>query len=161
MSTAGFEEAYNDAKIVRVKSDPNLDIYFASLSGLTIMKLISWNERYPERKKDAVDLEFIMKNYIYAGNEDRVFKEDSDLLKGKILDYELVSARLLGRDVAAISKPDTKLIIQGIVELETTKGDYKLVTDMIASKFHFSDNDDSFEESLSLLMEFKAGFSGL
>jgi predicted nucleotidyltransferase len=60
MSMAGFEEAYTHSITARLSSDPDLDVKLASLPGLTIMKLISWKERYPDRKRDAEDLLLIM-----------------------------------------------------------------------------------------------------
>jgi predicted nucleotidyltransferase len=50
MSMVGFEEAYEYSITFRLSSDPELDIKLASLPGLAIMKLISWNEKYPNRK---------------------------------------------------------------------------------------------------------------
>jgi len=68
MSVAGFEEAYKHSITVRVSSAPDLDINLATLPGLAIMKLISWKEKYPDRKRDAEDLLLIMNKYEKAGN---------------------------------------------------------------------------------------------
>ncbi len=73
MTTLGFEEAYQHAITVRVSKAPELDIKIPTIPGLAIMKLISWNENYPERKKDAEDLLFIMENYEYAGIDNRLY----------------------------------------------------------------------------------------
>jgi predicted nucleotidyltransferase len=40
MSTAGFEEAFQAAQLVRVRAHPTLDIRVASLAGLAILKII-------------------------------------------------------------------------------------------------------------------------
>lgn len=73
MSILGFEEAYEYSITVRLSSKPELDIKFPTLSGLALMKIISWKEMYPDRKTDAEDLLFIMKNYEVAGNEERLY----------------------------------------------------------------------------------------
>lgn len=63
MSLLGFKEAYENSITVRLSSEPELDMKLPTLSGLALMKIVSWNERYPEGKKDAEDLLFIMNNY--------------------------------------------------------------------------------------------------
>ena len=81
MSVAGFQECYQHAVSVRVRAKPDLLVKVVSLAGLAILKLVSWNDNIERRGKDAVDLFFIMKNYIAAGNMDRFF-EENDILKG-------------------------------------------------------------------------------
>ncbi len=80
MSTLGFKESFDNSILVRLRTAPDLEIRFASLAGLAAMKLISWKDKYPERIKDAKDLKFIMRNYIDAGNSERIYDgEDSDI----------------------------------------------------------------------------------
>jgi predicted nucleotidyltransferase len=132
MSMVGFEEAYEHSITVRLSSDPELDIKLASLPGLTIMKLISWNEKYPNRKRDAEDLLFIMNKYEEAGNTERLYEEDLSLLQEENFDTKLAGTRLLGRDMAKISDPRTIQILNGILDAETEEmGQYKLVSDMM------------------------------
>jgi len=132
MSMVGFEEAYEYSITSRLSSDPELDIKFASLPGLAIMKLISWNEKYPNRKRDAEDLLFIMNKYEEAGNSERLYEEDLPLLQGEKFDTTLAGARLLGRDMAIISAPRTVQIVKGILDAETEElSQYKLAIDMI------------------------------
>jgi len=132
MSMVGFEEAYEYSITSRLSSDPELDIKFASLPGLAIMKLISWNEKYPNRKRDAEDLLFIMNKYEEAGNSERLYEEDLPLLQEEEFDTTLAGARLLGRDMAIISAPRTVQIVKGILDAETEElSQYKLAIDMI------------------------------
>jgi len=132
MSMVGFEEAYEYSITSRLSSDPELDIKFASLPGLAIMKLISWNEKYPNRKRDAEDLLFIMNKYEEAGNSERLYEEDLPLLQEEKFDTTLAGARLLGRDMAIISAPRTVQIVKGILDAETEElSQYKLAIDMI------------------------------
>jgi predicted nucleotidyltransferase len=156
MSTIGFKDAYNNSLTVELKANPAFHMKFASLSGLVTMKIISWDEKYPERTKDAIDLEYIMRKYIDAGNEERFFGEALDLNDEEDIDYEYKSSRLLGRDVASISEPKTKKAILAILEKQTGIQDrYKLVEDMMRSN---SGLEDNFEEKLYLLEAFKKGF---
>jgi predicted nucleotidyltransferase len=157
MSTLGFKESFDNSILVRLRTAPDFEIRFASLAGLAAMKLISWKDKYPERNKDAKDLVFIMRNYIDAGNSERIYDgKDSDILEGDASDYELMSARLLGRDVAAIITPESKTYIVKILNEETGEQDhYKLAVDMRQGPSYIS-ND--FEAKLNLLEAFKKGF---
>lgn len=157
MSTLGFKESFDNSILVRLRTAPDLEIRFASLAGLAAMKLISWKDKYPERNKDAKDLKFIMRNYIDAGNSERIYDgEDSDISEGDAADYELMSARLLGRDVATIITPESKEYILKILNEETGEQDhYKLAVDMRQGPSYISDD---FDASLNLLEAFKKGF---
>lgn len=158
MSSLGFEESYAHAVWVRFRSDPPLEIRVASLCGLAAMKLIAWEEQYPERKKDARDLDLILRKYIEAGNEDRIFSGDaSDLLEHPDFDYELASAQLLGRDLALILKAKTKKKILEILNRETGhQSNFKLTQDMVRSTFGIQ---ESLEEHFNLITSFKKGLA--
>ncbi|MFH1122244.1 MAG: nucleotidyl transferase AbiEii/AbiGii toxin family protein [Pseudomonadota bacterium] len=159
MNTLGFEESYQHSLTVRVRRSPDLLIRFAGPAGLAVMKLIPWDERRPERNKDAKDLGFLMRKHIDAGNEDRLFEEESDLIeiladRGDF-DYLKASARLLGRDIAAMAKSETRERLLSVLERETGEKDrYRLVEDMM--NIHTASGSD-FEENLVLLEELKAG----
>ena len=155
MSMVGFEEAYEHSVTVRLGSDPELDIKLASLPGLAIMKLISWKEKYPNRKRDADDLLLIMNKYEEAGNSERLYEEDLPLLQEEGFDIKLAGTRLLGRDMARISNPATFRIIKGILDAETEEmGQYKLITDMIRET---GISDTRFDEILLQLEKLKIG----
>ncbi|MBW2040005.1 MAG: nucleotidyl transferase AbiEii/AbiGii toxin family protein [Deltaproteobacteria bacterium] len=155
MTTLGFEESYRHSLMVRLRSNPVLEIQFATLAGLALMKIISWHDKYPERASDAQDLALIMRTYIDAGNDERLFSEEADLVENEDFDYVCASARLLGRDIAAILSPHTKKAVPGILDRETGEQTrYRLVEDMIRSSAAFSDD---FEEILQLLEELKLG----
>jgi predicted nucleotidyltransferase len=140
MSIIGFEEAYSHSLTVRLRSNPILDVQFASLPGLALMKIVSWYDSYPERKRDARDLILLMRNYLDAGNEERLYDEETDLLKGDF-DYLRVSARLLGRDIAAILNPGTIKTILEILDRETGDQDrYRLIKDMRETPESLSNN---------------------
>ena len=157
MSTLGFRESYDTAVIVRLRSDPILEVKSASLAGLSAMKLIAWKDRYPERKKDAGDFEFMIRNYIDAGNFERIYGGDeSDILEADDPDYELMGARLLGRDVAGILSLDSRKYIINILNAETGVQDrYRFIEDM---RVGYAFVEDDFKARLALLESFKAGF---
>ncbi|MGB3863333.1 MAG: hypothetical protein WA915_14730 [Candidatus Aminicenantaceae bacterium] len=134
MHIIGFEEAFANSQILRLRDDPILEINIVTLAGLAVMKIISWKDGYPNRRKDASDLALIMGNYTDAGNAERIFNEHSDLLDSEDFDYVKVGVRLLGRDIATILSADLKDRVLNILDNETGKqeGD-KLIEDMLMS----------------------------
>lgn len=153
MGTLGFEEAYQHAITVRLSRDPELDVKLPTIPGLAIMKLISWNENYPERKRDAEDLLFIMRNYEHTGIENRLYEEEIPLLKEEAFDNRLAGVRLLGRDMAKISGPVTLNKIKEILSNETVdQTGYRLINNMLSMP-------DNFDEVLFMLEKLKQGIS--
>ena len=155
MNIMGFKEAYHYGMNVRLSTAPLLDVKVPTIPGMALMKVISWNDRYPERSKDAEDLLFFMEHYSDAGNEDRMFDSEVELLQMEGFDLVLAGIRLLGRDMAAIADESTGTAILKILEAET--GDqqrYRLVQDMAGSArtHHRSD------EILTKIMRLKQGF---
>jgi predicted nucleotidyltransferase len=119
------------------------------------MKLISWNEKYPNRKRDAEDLLFIMNKYEEAGNTGRLYEEDLPLLQEENFDTKLAGTRLLGRDMAKISNLRTVQIVKGILDAETEEvSQYKLATDMIREA---GMAETKFDEILLQLEKLKQG----
>lgn len=155
MSTLGFEESYAHSLVIRLRRNPDLDIKFATQAGLALMKIISWNDRYPERNRDAKDLVLLMRTYLDGGNSERLFEEEVDILEIVDFDYVRAGARLLGRDMAAIANLETRETILRILEAETGEKDrYRLVEDMTDISIESGSN---FEENIELLEMLKAG----
>lgn len=119
MSTAGFEEAFRFSHLVRLSSLPDVIVSVCSLSGLVILKLISWRERYHERRRDAEDIFEIMDKYEFAGNFDRLYSEENEILEDEGFETKKAGIRLLGRDMARIAGPDTRQLILSILDEET------------------------------------------
>jgi predicted nucleotidyltransferase len=155
MSLVGFKEAYEYSLTVRLSSNPELDIQLPTLPGLALMKLISWKDGYPERQRDAEDLLVIMQKYEKAGNFDRLYEKERSLLEEESFDTRYASIRLLGRDMAIMAEPFTLDTIRTILEAETGQlSQYRLVTDMIKSRFDF---DPEFDEILPLIEKLRQG----
>jgi predicted nucleotidyltransferase len=135
MSMVGFEDAYQAALAVRVRTSPPLDIRVASTPGLTILKLVSWADRPQARTRDAVDLAYILENYLDAGNLDRLYEDHMDLVDIEGFDYVRAGARLLGRDIASIGKPETLGRIRETLAMETAdEGQYRLIQAMMPNQ---------------------------
>lgn len=103
MNVAGFKEALLSSTAVEV--GPGAVIRVASLTGLALLKLVAWSDRGRETDKDAVDLYQLMVSYADAGNTDRIYDAELELLEAVGYDVELAGAELLGRDVRRLAPP--------------------------------------------------------
>lgn len=110
MNVAGFSEAADAA--IEVEIAPGLTLAVASLPSLAVLKLITWLDRWPEnRGKDAQDFFHILSRYAEAGNMDRLYDSEQDLMARAAFDPDLAGAGLLGKETAQLCLPETALLI--------------------------------------------------
>lgn len=137
MNIMGFKEAYQYGLTVRLSEDPVFDVIVPTIPGMALMKMISWKDSYPLRPKDAEDLLFLMDNYAGAGNEDRLFDEEIELLSEEGFDLVPAGIRLLGRDMAAMADTATSGTIRAILNEEIRGKELnRLVQHMAGSRTH-------------------------
>jgi predicted nucleotidyltransferase len=100
MNAFGFTEAYEHS--LRVQLAVDLEVRVSSLAGLTLMKLVAWQQR--RQVKDAKDLKLVLTRYLQAGNLERLYSEANEELLNddQFITLELTGIRLLGRDVASL-----------------------------------------------------------
>ncbi|WP_319523420.1 nucleotidyl transferase AbiEii/AbiGii toxin family protein [uncultured Desulfosarcina sp.] len=120
MSVVGFQECYQHAISVLIRENPDLVVKVVSLAGLAILKIVSWDDNIERRGKDAGDLYLIIRNYIEAGNMEYFFEKDSDILKKEGSDYDLSSARFLGREISRMISPPAKKKVIKILDREAS-----------------------------------------
>jgi len=165
MNILGFGEAYEHALWVRLRDKPVLDIPFASIAGLALMKIISWDDGYTHntsdikkrRKNDSRDLAFFMKNYIDAGNQER-FYSDASLQEGVDYDYINGSARFLGRDIANIANKQSLQTVFKILDRECDGArSSTLAEDIMRQKDETRDYDTILSNINSLKQGIKEG----
>jgi len=145
MIISGFDEAYKSAITVKLRKKPQLLMKVASLAGLAIMKTISWKGGLDRRPKDAKDLALILKNYLNAGNYERLAEDENlDILEDNF-DCVYSGTRLLGRDVWRIAKPDTLKKLMNIIEEQIAdKNKSELTNYMVAGIHSGTDYDEMF-----------------
>ena len=137
MSIAGFQECFQHALSMKLSSNPELIAKVVSLAGLALLKLISWDDNPERRSKDAPDLFLIMQHYLDAGNLDRFFDEGIDIIEEDSYDYDIASARFLGRDIVNISTPSTKAKLIEILEREANSNQgHKIAFNVLQSDFY-------------------------
>jgi len=151
MSVMGFDDVYKFSTTIRLSSNPPLEVKIPTLPGLAILKLLSWKDNYPERKKDAQDLLFIMLNYEHAGIFDRLYETEVQLLKNEDFDIRAASIKLLGKDMGSISYTGTLDYISKILIEET---DEESRFNLVA---HMMNPHDDFDKILNLLIKLKEG----
>ncbi len=59
MNVLGFPEACDNSEIVRIHTDPAIDVPVATPAGMVLLKLIAWTDRSRDvRARDATDLRY-------------------------------------------------------------------------------------------------------
>ena len=111
----GFIEAFEYSMEVCISNEPSLVLKVASPVGLVLLKLLAWNDRKPETR-DAIDLGYLVRDYLDLGNAARIFNEHTDLVEVDEFDYQIAGARLLGRDLAQICDRKTRQLLVQILE---------------------------------------------
>lgn len=98
MDVFGIREAHASAHDVILLGDVRTKV--VSLAGLALLKVVCWNNRHNQSpRKDAQDLHLILRNYLRAGNEDRLWNEFVAWTQENGFDYEHAGARMLGHDM--------------------------------------------------------------
>jgi predicted nucleotidyltransferase len=155
MSTVGFNDVFNSSLPVLLSKAPDLVVNVASLPGLSILKLISWQDAYPLRRRDAEDFFQILYSYMDAGNLDRLPTDAKDLVGDAPPPLEILGAELLGRDMREISGGTTAAIIGRLLEVETATDDrLQLLGDMVPAAGPTTSEDELF----ALLVALRKGF---
>jgi predicted nucleotidyltransferase len=106
MNITGYSDAYSSALDVEIEQ--GFQVKVASLPAMVILKILAWNDQ-PNRDKDASDVLHILQNYSRAGQSDRLFAADIDLLEKCRFDPDLAGAALLGRDSKREVAPQTRV----------------------------------------------------
>ena len=111
MNVAAFGDAY--ASSITVAIGPGFGLRIASIPGLVLLKLLAWVDK--SESKQAQDVLRLIETYGDAGNEDRLYGDNIDLLERESFDVHLAGARLLAKDALAVAAPTTINIIQSML----------------------------------------------
>ena len=132
MSMVGFEEAYQSALKMIIDSEPPLEILVPSIPALALLKIISWDDAYPRRQRDAQDLLFIFENYEATGIEAALYDSHRSLLEEEEFDSRLAAVRLLGRDMALLNGLEAIRKVEEILTREIDEEtSYRMLSDMV------------------------------
>lgn len=108
MSVLGFQEAHEYSDVIRIQADPEIRIRVATPVGMTLLKLIAWNERTPDRRtKDALDLQHLLSSYTRIPEVLEEIYSEPTLGECHDWDTELMGAEVLGQRARQIARPGT------------------------------------------------------
>lgn len=154
MQVVGFREAMAEAVKVQLQDGVIVDV--ASLPAQAVLKLFAWRDRRADRPGvDAGDLRLLLRHYLEAGNQDRLYTDADHLLTMENFDYQRASAWLIGYDARQLlqeTDDSGAVAIDALLQLLESEidpdGQLTLVVDM---------RSGDVEADLALLMAFHAG----
>jgi predicted nucleotidyltransferase len=128
-----------------------VEVQVVPLHALALLKLVAWHDRH--LRKDAHDLFVIAKNYLDAGNSDRLFENGLDIVARDNFDYEAAGAELLGRDLAPLCRGNERLetFAMDLLRRETDRRGLLLMVSQMTQ----AARDDDF--ALNLLVAIQRG----
>lgn len=131
MDAFGFREAQASACDVIFPGGVRSRV--VSLPALALLKIVCWSNRhYASPRKDAHDLLLIVKNYLQAGNQARLFGEFVDWTQEDSFDYESAGARMLGHDVRKLLDDEGIERVGGLLSEQTdTRRPARLPSEML------------------------------
>jgi predicted nucleotidyltransferase len=154
MNVLGFQEALNNANIVRLSDTPILDVPVASPEGMTILKLIAWTDRVADvSKKDAKDIAYLLTTYENIPDvSDQLYRE-ATLMELYGWDITLASAHQLGINAKQITLPQTYSVISEVLNKRHPKLPLeRLLNEMSGNITH------QYARNEALINAFNAGF---
>jgi len=149
MDVTGYREAFAAAQAVEIQ--PDFSVRVVSLPGLAILKLFAWADRGATDPRDAGDFAALLHQYSAAGNEDRLYGPEIEVLETLNYDVDLAGARLLGRDAARITTSATRDLLLALL---SDAGLGRLVRDMARATRAFADPIATLGQRIA---QFKAG----
>ncbi|MFH1068503.1 MAG: nucleotidyl transferase AbiEii/AbiGii toxin family protein [Candidatus Glassbacteria bacterium] len=152
MNVLGFQEAFDNAVVVRIQDLPPVDIPVATPIGIALLKIIAWTDR--KSKKDVKDLFYLLsQSDKIPAIRDSMYRDEEPMIKYD-WDSTLAGAYLLGKEVNKISSSKTKEVIQNLIDgkIDGLNKDF-LVEDMCDNIEH------EFERKVPLVEAFITGFT--
>lgn len=124
MRVLGLREVRNSA--LQIQLPRGVAVSAVSLPGLAVLKILAWSDRHHRApRKDASDLWAVMRHYLDAGNENRLYGEENFVLEIDDYNIDQCGAWLLGSDVrkllAASKDPDD--VVQTLSDILTVEVD--------------------------------------
>ncbi len=153
MNVAGFQDAFEAAVVVQVEA--GLDIRVVSLPGLAVLKFLAWSDRGTVDSRDARDLATLLRSYVDAGNNDRLYEAEFDAMEAVDFNLELAGARLLGRDARLVASEDVRAQVLDLLRDSIRRT--RLATDMTTVWSNLEDVTSVVEKFLE---QFQEGLQG-
>jgi len=147
MTFLGFEEAEKD--LIKVKIDHTLAIDIVSLTGIFILKLVAWKDRYYRGNIDADDIGFILLNYLYIHEERASMEHYKEVYEIEDFTIAKAGAALLRIDINNLLADNEthKAKLKAIIETEINLEENSVLFNQIVetNKVKFDDILDCFQ----------------
>jgi len=130
MGVFGFREVYDNTLLMQLPGGEVMRI--VSLPALVVLKLVAWEDRRLRRPgTDAHDIAIILRRYLDAGNQERLYTEAAHLLDAPDFDYEEAGAWLLGHDIARLLPDSARPRLADLLNRESNaNGSVRLIGDL-------------------------------
>ncbi len=110
MNLTGFRLVFSEA--VPLDLAPGLQIQVAPLPVIALLKMVAWLDRPAERQRDLADLAHLLDEFVDP-HDDAFFGPE---VTEQQVDYEQVSAYLLGREVGKLVDDDERALVERFIE---------------------------------------------
>lgn len=105
LNVSGFQEAYQAAW--RVRLGEGGEVRVVSPAGLTLLKVVAWQDRHRQHDRDGEDLAYLLSNYHRLIHDD-LFEAYLDVMDSVGYDAPLASAMVMGLEVAGMANPELR-----------------------------------------------------
>ena len=96
LSVLGYSELSDDLQNFFIDEQQSISVPVPPLHGIFLLKLLSWNDKKPDREKDLIDLNQILSHY-WDFIEEEVYEKHLDLFDNNGFTKEMAAANVLGR----------------------------------------------------------------
>jgi predicted nucleotidyltransferase len=153
LNMPGFKEIY-DSGLPEAHLEDKHRFKFCTLPGIVLLKLLAFEERPEIRRDDIKDISKILKHFfdMYA---EEIYEKHNDLFGGQDINLDWIAARVMGRDMAKITKLNKELYqrIKKILS-KNTKDIHTSDIGVIMAEFF----QNTIQDNVKLLEQIKIGY---
>lgn len=151
MSTLGIEEAFECAKSEELA--PGLSLPVVPIPGLVLLKIVAYQDRPEERKRDLTDVVFCFEHYEEVLEGSRRFDLTGVTVDGHPVQFEEAGAYLLGIDVAKLARPKSLVAVRKFLDMFSDEY-ARPISQILTEERRLADNEGRRRELSRLFMVF-------
>jgi predicted nucleotidyltransferase len=110
MNLTGFRHVFTRA--LPLEMEPGPEIQVAPLPVIALLKMVAWLDRPAERERDLEDLAHLLDEFVEPHDE-AFYGPD---ITSQQIEYELVSAYLLGCEIGGIANDEERSLVERFIE---------------------------------------------
>ncbi len=150
----GFKEVY-EIDLPELELEDGHKFKFSTLPGIVLLKLLAWDDRPEARRDDIKDISDIL-NHFFDMHDEEIWSNHNTLFVDANADLRHISARVMGRELSKIVKPNDKLFGR-IEEILTANSRDAANSPMAVIMIEYFDN--TLADNVELLQKLKQGFT--